>query len=269
LIVSTGGGTPSPAGAAGAAAARAPGGEARTVLLLHGQPGWARDWQEVSTAIGSRAIAINRPGWDGRSVATDLDGNGRAALATLDRFGVERAVIVGHSLGGAVAAWLGVHQPARVERLVLAAPAANVASLYAFDRWLAAPVLGELASATALGGLGLALAAGPVRRRIGAGVIDDRHLRRVGRRLLEPGVWRSFVAEQRALVRDLPALELGLGRVSAPTTIVCGSADRIVPLSSARRLASQIWGAELVVAAGAGHLLPLQRAGLLAEIIGS
>jgi pimeloyl-ACP methyl ester carboxylesterase len=239
------------------------------VLLLHGQPGCAADWQQVSAAIGSRAIAINRPGWDGRSDPTDLDGNGRAALAALDRHGVDRAVIVGHSLGGAVAAWLAVHHPARVARLVLAAPAANVASLYALDRWLAAPVLGDLASAATLTGLGLALAAGPLRRRIGAAVaVDDRYLRRAGRRLLKPVAWRAFAAEQRTLVRELPSLEVGLGRVSAPTTIVCGSADWIVRVSSARRLATQIAGAELVVVAGAGHLLPLQRAGLLAQIIG-
>ena len=52
-----------------------------------------------------------------------------------------------------------------------------------------------------------------------------------------------------------------------PTTIVAGSADRIVPVSSARSLQAAIPGAELVVLAGAGHLLTQRQAGELAEII--
>jgi pimeloyl-ACP methyl ester carboxylesterase len=240
------------------------------VLLLHGQPGCARDWELVAAAIGPRAIAIDRPGWDGHSDPTDLEGNGRAAIAELDRRGVEKAVIAGHSLGGAVAAWLAVHHPARVARLVLAAPAANVASLHALDRWLAAPRIGYAMSVAALEGPGLARAADPIRRRIAADLsVDDRCLRVAGRQLLRPGAWRAFAAEQRALVRDLPLLERGLSQVSAPTTIVCGAGDRIVPISSARRLAAQISGAELVVLEGAGHLLPFQRAQRLAELIGS
>jgi pimeloyl-ACP methyl ester carboxylesterase len=238
------------------------------VLLLHGQPGWARDWDRVARTLGTRAIAIDRPGWDGRSHPTDLEGNGRAAIAALDRRGHDQAVIAGHSLGGAVAAWLAVHHPSRVARLVLAAPAANVASLYPLDRWLALPVLGYALTVASLAGAGLALTAAPVRRRIGADLrVEDGYLRAVGRRLADPFVWRAFAAEQQALVRDLPRLESGLGRVSAPTTIVTGSADRIVPVSSARQLASQIAGAELVVLEGAGHMLQFRHADRLAEII--
>ena len=48
-------------------------------------------------------VAIDRPGWDGRSVPADLTGNARAALAALDNRGIDRATIVGHSLGAAVA----------------------------------------------------------------------------------------------------------------------------------------------------------------------
>jgi pimeloyl-ACP methyl ester carboxylesterase len=69
------------------------------------------------------------------------------------------------------------------------------------------------------------------------------------------------------LVRDLPALEARLASISAPTTIVNGSADRVVPLASARELAATIPGAELVVLPGAGHLLLQRQAERLAEII--
>ena len=61
-----------------------------------------------------------------------------------------------------------------------------------------------------------------------------------GRMLLAPSAWRSFAREQRLLVRDLPALERRLGEVTAPTTIVAGAADRVVPIAAARRGARSI-----------------------------
>ena len=138
------------------------------VLLLHGQPGAARDWDRVRAAIGSppETIAIDRPGWDGGSAPSDLEGNARAALDALDAAGAERAVVVGHSFGGAVAAWLAATHEQRVRALVLAAPSANAASLQWLDRILATPGLGFVAGAAALAGSGVALAARPLRARV-------------------------------------------------------------------------------------------------------
>lgn len=240
------------------------------VLLLHGQPGSARDWERVLSAIGERArtIAIDRPGWDGRSPATDLQGNSTAALAALDAAGARRATVVGHSFGGGVAAWLAAHHPDRVGALVLVAPSANPASLNRLDRWLAKPVLGELASATTLGAAGVLLSAAAVRRRLAHELaIGDGYLRTSARRLLTPSAWRAFTFEQRALVRDLPLLERALHQISAPTTIVVGARDLVVPLSSLHELATQIPRSELRLIERAGHLLPLRQAQLLAEII--
>src|SRR5205807_9865975 len=96
------------------------------ILLLHGQPGTARDWDRVRDAIGTRAetIAIDRPGWDGDRPPADLAGNAQAALDALDAAGAERAVVVGHSFGGAVAAWVAATHRERVRALVLVAPSA-------------------------------------------------------------------------------------------------------------------------------------------------
>jgi len=240
------------------------------VLLLHGQPGGARDWDRVVAAIGGRAspIAFDRPGWDLRFAARDLAGNVEAALAVLDLDQVERATVVGHSFGGAVAAWLAADHPARVGRLVLVAPAANVASLTPLDRLLVAPVAGRLLSIAAVAGPGLALADRRVRRSVGVRLgLDEDYLRAVGRLLRAPAAWRAFAIEQRALLSELPLLESRLGRIAAPTSIVSGSADRIVPPSSARLLAAQIPGAVLTVVEGAGHLLSMSRPGRVAELI--
>ena len=178
-----------------------------------------------------RRIAIDRPGWDGASQATDLDGNAQAALAALDRAGVTRGTVAGHSLGAAVAAWLAVSAPERVGRLVLVAPAVNLDSLGAVDYLLAAPFVGWLASIGAMAGGGVVLGARPLRRWVAeATALDDRYLRAAGRMLLAPRAWRSFVREQRFLVREMPVLERRLSESRrqprswpAPATTWCRS----------------------------------------------
>jgi pimeloyl-ACP methyl ester carboxylesterase len=229
-----------------------------TVLLLHGQPGAGADWDRVVAGLDARAqvLAIDRPGYDG-TPAADLAGNARAALTALDGRQVSHAVVAGHSLGAAVAAWLAASHPDRVAALVLAAPAANTAALYRLDRWLAAPVAGELMAAMALGGLGLAVAAAPVRRRIAdATSLRDGYLQAAGRAARRPSGWRTYAAEQRTLVRELPELECRLARITAPTTIIAGGGDRVVPAHATRRLREQIPGARLQISPGAGHLVP-------------
>lgn len=240
------------------------------VILLHGQPGGARDWDRVRAAIGTRAqtVAIDRPGWRAGSTPANLDGNARAVLAVLDAHGADRATVVGHSLGAAVAAWLAAAHPDRVGRLVLAAPAANCDSLVPLDYWMAWPLAGEIVGAPALAAVGVALSVSFVRRVVAGRLgIEERYLAEMGRNLLRPAAWRAFAADQRALVRELPELQARLARIEAPTTIVAGSADRVVPLASARSLAQAIPRAELVVLEGAGHLLVQRDPDRLAQII--
>jgi pimeloyl-ACP methyl ester carboxylesterase len=241
----------------------------RTILLLHGQPGTGRDLGALAAAIGDRArvLAIDRPGWDGRTRAGGLQLSADAALAALDRAGAAQAIVVGHSYGAGVAAWLAADHPGRVAGLVLVSPSANTAALVALDRWLALPVAGYLASAGLLTIFGLALASARVRRRLTADLaVDDAYLRGAGRWLCSRAVWDAFAVEQRALLRDLPLLEARLGAIAAPTSIVMGAADAVVPPRAARRLAQQIPGAELIVIAGGRHLLPAQFPHRLAEV---
>jgi pimeloyl-ACP methyl ester carboxylesterase len=239
-------------------------------LLLHGQPGSARDWQWLQAELSGRlpTLAIDRPGYDGRSAAGGFAHSGEAAIAALDAAGEQRAVIVGHSFGGAVAAWLGVHRPARVAALVLVAPAANVDCLAPIDRVLGAPVIGPLSSAAMLSGASLALGSAQARHRIArAFALPDEMLSTTARRLRSHATRRAFVIEQRALLRELPQLEAELGKISAPTMIVTGTADVVVPPRAARRLAEQIPGAELHEIAGAHHVLPAEHPARLADLI--
>jgi pimeloyl-ACP methyl ester carboxylesterase len=69
-------------------------------------------------------------------------------------------------------------------------------------------------------------------------------------------VWKSFVVEQRVLLRELNDLDAGLADVQTPTAILNGSADRVVPRHVADTLAATIPGAAHTVVIGAHHLLP-------------
>ena len=220
--------------------------------------------------IGPRArtLAPARPGWSPQTEALGLEGNAVAALAALDRADLDRAVVVGHSLGGAVAAWLAARHPERVAGLVLVAPAANTQSLTTLDRLLAAPVLGDLMSAGFMIAAGGALTARPVRRALRSRLgIGSAYMRTSAPVLLSPSAWRSFVSEQRMLIRELPELERRLSEITAPAKVVAGTADRIVPIRSAREVAQRIRGAALIELRGAHHLLHQQRPAELAEII--
>lgn len=248
------------------------------ILLLHGQPGRGRDWQPLVAAIhnGARAsgleppevLAIDRPGWDGVSAAGGFEASAEAALAALDHACLQRATVVGHSYGAGVASWLATRHPDRVEALVLVAPSANTASLIAVDHLLGWPVLGYAASAALMSCVRLAIGSRPIRGRLSSHLgVDSEWLRGAGEWLRGPDVRRSFFIEQRHQLRELPLLERRLGSVSAPTTIVMGTRDEIVPLRSARLLASQIPGAELIEVEGGRHMLPAQVPARLAEII--
>ena len=169
-------------------------------------PTVARCWCPTGPAGTARA---RPPGWPATA---------EAILALLERLGLERVTLAGHSFGGAIACWVAAIAPERIGSLVLAAPAANRASLFAVDRWLATPVLGSVAAATVLGSAGLVLSSRRARQLVAARAdMPEGYLRGAGRSLRAPRAWRAFAVEQQALLRELPQLERRLGDITAPT----------------------------------------------------
>ena len=243
------------------------GGTGAPVVLLHGQPGEATDWDAVVGRLDGRVRTIvpDRPGY-GRTdgVAVGIAANTDAVVTLLDRLGVSAAVVAAHSWAGAVALDMAQRYPDRVRALVLVASVGGDGSVDAVDRVLCWPVIGPMLSAAGLAMFRLQR----VRRLVGQVVAPDVAADRLAL-LPSPGVrwWRSFVIEQRALVAELPDVAAQLGEVSVPATVVMGETDRLVRPRTQEALAAALPGSRLVRLAGVGHLLLQQAPGAVADEI--
>ena len=99
--------------------------DAPPVVLLHGFLGSGADWAPVAPPLADafRLVAPDLPG-HGLAVglpdgAYTMDGAADALVAALDRAGVDRALVVGYSMGGRLALHLALRHPEHVARLVL------------------------------------------------------------------------------------------------------------------------------------------------------
>ena len=220
------------------------GGDGPPLLYLHGavgQKGWAPFLERLSQQFTVYAPYI--PGYgeaSGLEHLADLTDLTLYHLALLDALGVGRAHVVGHFLGGMIAAEMAAFSPPSVGRLALASPAGvwrdeePVADLLALN----ASELSERLTATpdgaaSLDGLADALARDRMQDIAAAGKflwpLPDKGLNR-----------RAY-------------------RIKAPTLILWGEQDRINPPSYAADFQGLIAGSRTEAVANAGHLLMLEQ----------
>jgi pimeloyl-ACP methyl ester carboxylesterase len=104
------------------------------VVLIHGWGCSSSDWNGVITALGDQytTLTLDLPGHGGSTSSANIVSIGQMAddvAAAMDDAGIERAVIVGHSMGGAVAAEFAARYPARAS-LVIGADSWHYLQLY-------------------------------------------------------------------------------------------------------------------------------------------
>jgi pimeloyl-ACP methyl ester carboxylesterase len=248
-------------------ASRAPQGAARgDVVLIHGASGNAADMMsalaEPLTRRGFRVFAPDRPGhgWSARGDdRADASPARQAALlrAALEKLGVSRAIVAGHSWGATVAANLAIEHGDFVEGLALLAPVAlewpGGVSWY-YDLAVM-PVVGRLFTAL------VALPAGWLSLRAGvAGVFapqaaPEDFAGRTGVALvLRPKTFRANAFDVALLKPFIRAQGPRLAHVTAPSVVVTGDSDSVVYTwvhsDGAMRL---IPGAQRVDLPGVGH----------------
>jgi pimeloyl-ACP methyl ester carboxylesterase len=246
------------------------------LVLLHGQPGLGAEWQQVVASLPAqvRALAPDRPGHgSSRQAGGGLAVNAATVLAELDACGIERAVLVGHSYGGGVAIDVAARAPDRVEALVLLA-SVGPDCLNGWDWLLSAPVAGLVCSLFAwklTPWFARARLRGPIRR-MGAERAARRYVNWYawGYTQWDHGpLWRTFLTEQRALMREAGQIAGLAERISVPVLVMADPKDTLVPFRTATALAGLLPDARLRRIEGAGHHLPLRApAEVASEIAG-
>jgi pimeloyl-ACP methyl ester carboxylesterase len=213
------------------------------LLFLHaaGGGGWTPFLDGLSRHF--EVLAPDHPGFDESDTTDEVEGIDDLVyhyLRLLDQLGIEKATVVGASLGGWIAAELAVHSPQRVERLVLLSPAglripeAPPTDLFFLPVERIVPTLFHDPSAAE----GLFPAEPSV---------DDILRAYRNNTAFARYAWRPFLND--------PKLERRLYRITAPTLVVWPDDDRVIPRAHAERYAERIAGARLEVIADCGHAL--------------
>jgi pimeloyl-ACP methyl ester carboxylesterase len=232
-------------------------GAGEPVVLIHGWNGCTYSYRYTIPELARhfRVVALDLRGYghSDRSPRGDYSVAGQAALVrvVMQRLGIERAAVVGHSMGGGIALRLAADEPERVTRLVLVDSASGDEVRRARRLgWLVRPLLPLVA---------FALRRSFVLRTLRRVVHDPA---RVTPETLEgyltplrmKGHFRAAMKQLADRRRDTPAEP---ERIAQETLILWGEHDRVIPLERGEELARRIPHAALVVVRGAGHL-PLE-----------
>src|SRR5919202_4429599 len=249
------------------------------LVLLHGVGDNAFDWQWVMPALASthRVYALDLPGSGGSAKPLTEDYSPafftRFVAAFLDALQIDRATVIGNSLGGLVGLRLALAEPERVVALGLVSGAGLGREVTYVLRSMALPGYGKLAVAWG-------------KRRPGAA---QRAVGRAAQIFARP--WdapREWIKEQYRLARLPGFLEAQLATVRAqvglkgqrevvvdrlvqlerPTLVVWGTRDRVIPYSHAEEAASRLQEGYLELMPECGHLPAVEQPERFATVLG-
>ena len=224
------------------------------VLLIQGLGTDSRGWALQRMALGRRyrCFAPDNRGTglsDKPPGPYSLDQMARDAIAVLDAEGVDRAHVVGASMGGVIAQIIGVLHPERTRSLVLACTACHHHPwrVELLNEWAESVRVHRTLTADALRWL-----VGPrLHKRFGV------WLNVLARILLQVDP-DGFAAQVEAIVSAPDELRFELVKVRVPTLVITGSQDALTPIGDAEELAEAIPGAQLVELRGAAHGLMVE-----------
>jgi pimeloyl-ACP methyl ester carboxylesterase len=240
----------------------------RALLALHGMlelPGWT-DYHRL-LADRFRVIAPSHPGFGGSTRPAWLDSVDDLALCYLeliDQLRLDRPIVLGHSFGGWIAAEMAIRCPRSLGGLVLVDAVGIRPSADPFG-----PPGGSIADWLVLEPEDLRArawhdpATGARLKLPGEDATTDEELTAIltNRQAATVYGWRPFFYN--------PRLPHWLHRITAPTLVVWGRHDGVVPLSVGQAYAQAIPGARLEVLDGAAHLPHLELPDAFARLVTS
>jgi pimeloyl-ACP methyl ester carboxylesterase len=229
---------------------------APALLLMHGFGSSLQAWDDWSLKLEQkyRVIRLDLPGFGltGASPANDYSEEKDLAILThfADKLGLEKFSIIGHSMGGKMAWTLAATQPERVQALVLMAP----------DGFPEAKDFGtkpyEVPAVTGL--IKYFLPKYLVRKSIEpafaeADALSDARVNRYYDMLRAPGVRAAILERSNQTIYTDPVPRLKA--IKAPTLLIWGEQDQMIPSTNAKSYASVLSNSTTVLVPKLGHLL--------------
>lgn len=229
--------------------------QAPALILLHGFGSSLETWEPWAQALGSRyrVVRLDLPGC-GLSMPDPTgdysDARSMALVAALmDRLGIARATLIGNSMGGRIAWRFAAAHPERVSKLVLISPDGFASPGFRYgEAPRVPPVLGlmQYFLPRALLRMNLEAAyADPAR-------LGDAVVERYYDLLLAPGNRHAMLERMRQSVLEDPVP--WLRRIMAPTLLIWGRQDRLIPFANAADYLASLPNAVLVSFPDLGHV---------------
>ena len=228
------------------------------VLVLHGAGGSHLSWPpQIRRLNGQRMFTLDLPG-HGKSQGIgrqDIAEYGKAVIEFMKALRLSAVVLVGFSMGSAIALSLALQYPKRVLALGLMGSGAKM----------------RVSTGT------LELASNPSTFQSAVEtVVENSYSSGIDPRIKELAVQQMAETRQAVLYGDFLACDEfdvmeRVNKIHVPTLIISGSADRMTPPNRSEFLRDQIEGAQLHIVEGAGHMVMIERpdevAGLLSEFL--
>lgn len=239
-------------------------GKGAALLMLHGVGGNSQAWTPIMPMLATqrRVIAWSAPGYGGSTpfaaIEPTVDDYADAALRLLDALGLEKADVLGHSMGGLIGARLASMAPNRVGRLVLADCSSGHRG---YDQEKRAQILATRMSQDTSDPEAYARVRAP--RLLSANARPEHLVQAIEvlSKLQQPGFGQGARMVSNSDIFEFAA------QVRADTAVLCGTEDGITPEALNRKIAQAIAGASYWPIEGAGHWSFLEQPAAFARLV--
>ena len=239
------------------------------VIFLHGSGPGASSWSNFGRNVEAisasyRCLLVDQPGYgktDSYVCAEPRNTvNARAVKDLMDALGIEKATLVGNSMGGATALATAVDYPGRVHKMVLMGSGGGGVSLFGHTPSEGIKVLNETFDNPTLEQFRKLI---NIMLYDGAAVPDEVLKQRSDTALAHPEHTAARAKSStaiRAVIQDLP-------NVQVPTLIIHGRNDRVVPLEGSLALLSALPNSTLVAFNRCGHWAQFEHAATFNRLV--
>jgi pimeloyl-ACP methyl ester carboxylesterase len=253
--------------------------DAPTLVMVHGFSASVHTWEPWVERLGDRyrVLSLDLPGHGLTRAPEDYHASTQAFVSVVNAFadakGLERFTLIGNSMGGGVAWNYALAHPERLDALVLVDAAGwRPAEVDPDERNGPPPLIFALINAPVIGPLMRNLETRPLVGQglrsafVDADAVDDAMIDRYVELSRAPG-HRTILT---SIAQD-GAEPARMAEIAAPTLVLHGAIDNLIPVSAGRYYAETIPGAELVVFDNVGHVpmeeIPDQSAAVLAAFL--